>query len=81
MKQICKAALLAASMVALCSCNAWPQFFRAADDIATDTAIKMEVSKEAIPAGSLIQADIKITPPSPPIPPPASARGILAPQG
>ncbi len=79
MKQICKAALLAATMAALCSCNAWPQFFKAADDIATDTAIKIEVSKEAVPSGSLIEADIKVTPPA--TPPAQPSKAVLLPHG
>lgn len=44
MKWIVFISLAAFSM----SCQALPQLFQATEDIADDTAIKMEVSKEAI---------------------------------
>jgi len=84
MKNVCKAALLAGLMTACCACNAWPQFFKAADDIATDTAIKIEISKECVPSGSLVETDIKITPPAvvpPPPPPPFLPKSMNGSQG
>jgi hypothetical protein len=79
MKQVCKAALLATLMVLSSACGKWPL---AIEQIATDTAVEIKVSREAVPAGSLIEADVKITPPEAP---PSSAKvqmkGILVPQG
>jgi len=46
----------------LTSCAAMPDFFKSADDVLTDTAIKIEISKEAIPAGSTVSTDIRIVP-------------------
>lgn len=77
MNQVCKAALLAAIMIACCACGKWPL---AIEQIATDTAVEIKVSREAVPAGSLIEADVKVTPPGNP-PSSVSARSILMPQG
>lgn len=69
-----KAALLSALAIVCCSCGKWPL---AIEQIATDTALKIEVSREAVPAGSLIEADVKITPPAnPPVP-----KGMNGPAG
>lgn len=38
--------ILLSLMVCLTGCAALPQFFQAAEDIADDTAIKVEVSRE-----------------------------------
>ena len=55
-----------------CSCSAWPQFFQAAETIATDTAIKIEVSKEAIQQETDLDICINIT--NQPEPPQRPAR-------
>ena len=39
---------LICTLLFLTSCTALPQFFQASEDIADDTAIKIEVSKEAV---------------------------------
>jgi hypothetical protein len=79
MINIYKAAILAALMFGCCACGKWPL---AIEQIATDTAVEIKVSREAVPPGSLIEADVKITPPEAP---PSSAKvqmkGILVPQG
>lgn len=52
---------------------------KSTDDILTDNAVKVELSREAIPPGSAVETEIKITPPeqhtetSHPLPPPEEA--------
>ena len=43
------------------SCQALPQLFQATEDIADDTAVKVEVSKEAIAKETDLSVDVKIT--------------------
>lgn len=79
MINVYKAAVLAALMFGCCACGKWPQ---AVEKIETDTAVEIKVSREAVPAGSLVEADVKITPPANPPPPGVQPiRGILVPQG
>jgi len=47
--------------VLFCSCNSWPQFFQAAEEIATDTAIKVEISKETIQKETDLELSINVT--------------------
>ena len=42
------------------SCQSLPQFYQAAEDIANDTAIGIEVSKEAIAGGKDIQVQVNV---------------------
>jgi len=44
----------------LCSCQALPQLFQAAEDIADDTAIKIEVSKETFQKDTDLDINIKV---------------------
>jgi len=77
MKNVYKAAVLAALMFGCCACGKWPI---AIEHIETDTALSIKISREAVPAGSLVEADVKITPPANP-PAASSPRNILLPQG
>ena len=43
------------------SCGAWPEFFKTADDIANDTAIKVEVSREAIQKKTNLNLSLDVT--------------------
>jgi hypothetical protein len=47
-------------MVCLTGCAALPQFFQAAEDIADDTAIKVEVSREAISEKTNLQLNLDL---------------------
>lgn len=40
--------ILVSLVFVLSSCSAWPEFFQAAEKIATDTAIKIEISEEVL---------------------------------
>lgn len=52
---------LAISIICLLAgCQSLPQFFTAAEQIATDTAIKAEVSREAIQKDTNVDLNIKI---------------------
>jgi hypothetical protein len=46
--------------VLMSACSALPSMFTAAEEIADDTAIKMEVSKEAIPNDAVINMTVQI---------------------
>lgn len=67
------------SLIALSSCQYFDSFMKSTDDILTDNAVKVELSREAIPPGSAVETEIKITPPeqhtetSHPLPPPEEA--------
>ena len=43
------------------SCGALPQLFQASEDIADDTAIKTEISKEALGKDTNIDISIKVS--------------------
>lgn len=43
------------------ACGSWPQFFQAAETIATDTAIKVEISKETIQTETDLELCINVT--------------------
>ena len=48
----------------LSSCSAMNSFFKTADDVMTMSALSIDVSKEIVPDGSIVEANVKITPPS-----------------
>lgn len=48
------------SLIFLNSCQSLPQFFQAAEDIADDTAVKIEISREAIQKDTDIDANVQI---------------------
>ncbi len=43
------------------SCSSMPQFFQAAEQIATDTAIKIEISKETIQEETDLEVCVNVT--------------------
>ena len=54
-------ALISLGCVVLSGCQALPGLFQAAEDIADDTAVKVEVSKEALQKESDLQVTVDIT--------------------
>lgn len=52
--------LLFLSFLVLCGCQSLPQLFQSVEDIADDTAIKIEVSKETFQKDTDLDISIKV---------------------